>query len=1715
QVAVRTRPLNQREIDLKSPTIVTIQNSQVFVEKPQDKHHTPKTFSYDFCFNSIHSDSSNYASQEMIFEKLGVEIVKHAFEGYNACIFAYGQTGSGKSYTMMGSHNDRGIIPRLCQLMFDQIENKIKEEINQDINIESINNEKINDILSLKFSSSYRVEVSYFEIYNEKVRDLLNPNNNHHALKVRENKILGPYVDGLSQLVVTSYQEIETLLIEGNNYRTVASTNMNNESSRSHAVFTLKLTQTLSTDASETQSVKVSKISLVDLAGSERASKSGVQVEQARFREGCNINKSLSTLGLVISALATRQSNENSLKSTKKTFVPYRDSVLTWLLKDSLGGNSFTIMLATISPAYDNYEETISTLRYADQAKKIVNHAVINEDEPGTIIRELRDEIDKLRKELADAKAEKSAEKLNAEIKENEKLMQTISKDWQERIAETDKISKERHELLEKSGISVCSSGIGLEKDRLYLVNLNPDPALNELLVYYLKTKTRIGRPDAPIKQDIELIGVGISPEHCIIEMKNQNQIFLIPLNKQKTYVNGQSIDDETQLRHGDRLLLGCSHFFRLNSPGDRASTNNNNNTVISSIMNTSSHLTFIDAQNEFLLNQLATDPMTKDLRLFLKQDDNNQETNRIIANKTSDVYEREIEYLKTQLMRSDSRSTTINSKNRAFEDSLSKWRFSNKLLTESEESRAYFHRLKQELIRVNALVSEANTIASEMQRQTTYSAMLQIPVSYLKPSQRATTNLCEPAVQVKRRNLSPQIWNIEKFESKLNDMRDVYYEWQMSENKSLLIIQQQKRNDPFFDVEEYNSLIGVANIFLKALFYDSKLDYLVPIINTQGEISGSLHVVLVQVGTSSMKKLSDFQPNNKPRASISEGISIETEERSLSEHSNSQNSLDDESNDDIIGTSNDKTNQITVRFAIKEVRDLPQCDGDRVMCRYTFINQKEDQKILSIQPTSNDDDTEEQVGKKPRTFSFNHEKEYTFTMTDNFIATCLESAVSIEVWYHYSTIPLSINTNANNERTRRDAEIRALSNRWKEVKRHIQYAVEIHELDASGRWEPVEVDAQQPQIISGGVYRLRQGQSKRLVARLRVIPQSGTMPLVLHAIRSVEIGSINTRKINAPKQLDSYQDEELQRLRREWLDLIEKRKVYLESEIKMLSQQTNKTPNDLERETALLEQLVRLAEERNFSELPPPGSGIPGSPPCWTPPATIEEHRPLIFLDLDPVNMNTDNDTAGLKATLNEENKNDMFRLPLLHHASDEVRAVAQWDPSIHEAHEMNRVTPNNTIIYMIVKIIVLISQPVRMELVLRKRIATTIGKTEGWWSGKAMKYLLGYKPYKRTSVVYEIVSSIPKYIHEIEDRKSLALVAGSECHTQNYIEKYIQYASAVDSLLLLDQLRQEVSLTENSSKQQTIRKATSVPNIANQQGNTTLSIAPVNSRREIDDEQQSPLKKSPSIQGESSTRSNPFFDDKNTAKSSFLYPHTHNDSTPTQIKTINTPFSAFSRSDLNVSTPMSTRIENIKLNETPHSYFESTTPSMLSRSLFIEQEQLEPVKTSTIRIRNAFDIDDHENQTNKKEDDDQALSISTLEEKYSVPVTSRPIQPSTTEQSSQPSTTEQPIQLSTTEQPILSSTTEQPTIKVVDINDEEYPIDSRVIVNTDHHIFNKLGTVRFVGKTSIKEGIWYGIELEEAVGKHDGSIKGHVYFRCPDKHGIFVRRDKIRRKT
>jgi len=445
--------------------------------------------------------NSKFADQETVFNGVGKQVLTNAIEGFNACIFAYGQTGSGKSYSMMGvpgQANHDGLIPRITKELY----NNIDQNPNPDV--------------------KYKVEVSYMEIYNEKVRDLLNPSDK--TLKVREHAATGPYVDGLVKTAVQSSKEIHDIIEEGGKSRTIAATNMNSESSRSHAVFTVLLTQ--ETEHGTMKGEKVSRLSLVDLAGSERASKTGAA--GSRLKEGSNINKSLTTLGLVISALA----------SGKSKFVPYRDSVLTWLLKDSLGGNSKTAMIATISPAADNYEETLSTLRYADRAKKIVNKAVVNEDPNTKLINELKKQVEELKLQLQAAGVSGlpapsgglgpgtvgsgSVGVVNdaqMKLEESTKILEEAQKPWEERLKETEEINKKRQNTLMSMGVSLSDRGIKIEGKSAYLVNLNPDPALSEMLVYNLPESGEaiVGSGDNAY---IKLLSYGIQQEHSKIKVK-------------------------------------------------------------------------------------------------------------------------------------------------------------------------------------------------------------------------------------------------------------------------------------------------------------------------------------------------------------------------------------------------------------------------------------------------------------------------------------------------------------------------------------------------------------------------------------------------------------------------------------------------------------------------------------------------------------------------------------------------------------------------------------------------------------------------------------------------------------------------------------------------------------------------------------------------------------------------------------------------------------------------------------------------------------------------------------------------------------------------------------------------------------------------------------------------------------------------------------------
>ncbi|KAL4754536.1 hypothetical protein BDW72DRAFT_128983 [Aspergillus terricola var. indicus] len=588
KVVVRVRPFNSREIERGAKCIVQMKDSQTILTPPpgaEEKSRKggnkaaaegPKTFAFDRSYWSFDKKAPNYAGQDNLFSDLGVPLLDNAFQGYNNCIFAYGQTGSGKSYSMMGYGKEYGVIPRICQDMFERIR-KIQEDKNL----------------------TCTVEVSYLEIYNERVRDLLNPSNKGN-LKVREHPSTGPYVEDLAKLAVRSFEEIENLMDEGNKARTVAATNMNETSSRSHAVFTLMLTQKRHDAETSMDTEKVSRISLVDLAGSERANSTGAT--GARLKEGAEINRSLSTLGRVIAALADATSGKKKGKQ-----VPYRDSVLTWLLKDSLGGNSMTAMIAAISPADINFDETLSTLRYADSAKRIKNHAVVNEDPNARMIRELKDELAQLRAKLGggaaggatagaaggvvadevyppDTPMEKqmvsiqqpdgtvkkvSKAEIVEQLNQSEKLYKDLNQTWEEKLIKTEQIHKEREAALEELGISIEKGFIGLStpKKMPHLVNLSDDPLLAECLVYNLKPGvTHVGNMDQGNHVEIRLNGSKILADHCKFENVD-NVVTILPSEGAAVMVNGVRVDKPKRLKSGYRIILGDFHIFRFNHP--------------------------------------------------------------------------------------------------------------------------------------------------------------------------------------------------------------------------------------------------------------------------------------------------------------------------------------------------------------------------------------------------------------------------------------------------------------------------------------------------------------------------------------------------------------------------------------------------------------------------------------------------------------------------------------------------------------------------------------------------------------------------------------------------------------------------------------------------------------------------------------------------------------------------------------------------------------------------------------------------------------------------------------------------------------------------------------------------------------------------------------------------------------------------------------------
>ena len=429
RVAIRVRPPLPREteegIPFRSIAIVSPDHKSISLAeylgaeldelaRQREWIEKPQLFQlHRFTFDSIFDLDS---SQIDVYNITAKQAVNSVLEGYNSTIFCYGQTGTGKTYTMEGfTYNSqaeqRGIIQRTIEDIFTYIEQTSNE------------------------NTKFIIRASYLQIYNESISDLLKPEKKN--LQIREDKKKGIYVDLLSEWAVRTPVDLYALLKRGGSYRTTAATLMNDVSSRSHAVFVITVEQ-MTTENIKGQThtqIKVGKLNLVDLAGSERIRITGATGQQ--LEESKKINKSLSCLGNVINALTDQKG---------RIHVPYRDSKLTRLLEDSLGGNCKTTMLAMISPAHESFSESLSTLHFAQRAKKIKNRPVINEDlNNRALIRQYELELRNLRNEL---------EQKNKMLQSNELVMQLQEEkeqalqDKNEAIRELEKAS--RQYLLER-----------------------------------------------------------------------------------------------------------------------------------------------------------------------------------------------------------------------------------------------------------------------------------------------------------------------------------------------------------------------------------------------------------------------------------------------------------------------------------------------------------------------------------------------------------------------------------------------------------------------------------------------------------------------------------------------------------------------------------------------------------------------------------------------------------------------------------------------------------------------------------------------------------------------------------------------------------------------------------------------------------------------------------------------------------------------------------------------------------------------------------------------------------------------------------------------------------------------------------------------------------------------------------------------------------------
>ena len=831
KVAVRVRPFNTREKESKSICNIEMKENQTIIK---DELGQPRTFTFDHSFWShdcyieqengyLSPDSSGkYADQSLVFETLGKQILDNAWEGYHCCLFAYGQTGSGKSYSMVGYGANKGIVPISCEEIFKRIANNKDPAIH------------------------YEVEVSMLEIYNEKVQDLLVPINKRppSGLKIRESKALGVFVADLTKYPVSSYEEISNKMEEGYQNRTIGSTLMNNTSSRAHTIVTVEFKQVQ--QVGKTKSEKLSKINLVDLAGSERANSTGATGE--RLKEGCNINKSLLILGNVINTLADKASGKK-----KDVLPPYRDSALTRILQNALGGNSKTVMICALSPASINYEETLSTLRYADRAKKIQNKAVINESEHDKVVRLLKEENNDLKKKIEElskklfgggtiVEEDKEAfRELKAQYDETQKLCENMSKTFSERLEEAKKADKE----------------LGIEKvdiNKPHLVVLNEDPQLSHKLKYSLNDlPIYVGRKLGNPTPKITLSGIGIKQNHAIFTKgEKENEIILKPNDKDAIkyiFINGKKIknQDGQILKNKDRIIFGNNTImlFLEKSDGkelyeidwEMAQTELQNEleeqNKIEEMENEKKRQQAYDILRQSLEQKYSKEKKEMEDKMNLQVKEYEEQLNEM-KNQTEEKNKIEKEKNEMELKLKDKLRRLQSQKN------VKRHSFKSEVIREENQNK--IEKLENTLINVVKKIYKFKSLIDDLKRNVELDLFLSKNLIDHYNEQSTPINIFIRINNYEEGNV--YYWTQNIFNDRYDAFKELYNKF-MEENYDISKLP--KEEDPLYDKPQ-QSLLGYSFFKLEPLAYLMNNSLSIPIISVDGDNQGSLTVDVIPV---------------------------------------------------------------------------------------------------------------------------------------------------------------------------------------------------------------------------------------------------------------------------------------------------------------------------------------------------------------------------------------------------------------------------------------------------------------------------------------------------------------------------------------------------------------------------------------------------------------------------------------------------------------------------------------------------------------------------------------------------------------------------------------------------------------------------------------------------------------------------------------------------